>query len=47
MSKKTSSKRRLTRAAGLQKHKDQERQKKLKKKRKKKAGMAKFLKKKK
>ena len=47
MSKKTSNKRRLDRAAGLKKHKEQERQKKIKKKEKKRAGLAKFSKKKK
>ena len=47
MSKKTSSKRRQKRAAGLEKHKEQERQKKKKKKEKRSAGFAKFSKKKK
>ena len=47
MPKKRSSKKRLERAAGLRKHKEQERQKKMKKKEKKRAGLARFSKKKK
>ena len=47
MPKKRSRIRRLERAAGLKRHKEQERQKKIKKKEKKSAGLAKFSKKKK
>ena len=44
MPKKRSNTKRLERAAGLKKHKEQERQKKLKKKEKKRAGLARFSK---